>query len=133
MKSRDEHEKKLRTIGRVSQITGCHIETIRYYERVGLLSKPSRTGGRFRLYDDEQIKRLGFIRRALNHLDNIKQKIADLIKLQAVLEDMVSQCEREEDRVPACPVIDALFQMTPPAPLEGTGLQRGSGGRGLPG
>ncbi len=52
------------TIGVLSKNTGCHIETIRYYERIGLLSKPPRSQGGHRLYDKEQIKRLVFIRRS---------------------------------------------------------------------
>ncbi len=55
---------KMDTIGTLSRKTGCHIETIRYYERIGLLSKPARTEGGHRLYDKEQIKRLVFIRRS---------------------------------------------------------------------
>ena len=52
------------TIGALSRKTGCHIETIRYYERIGLLSKPPRTEGGHRRYDHEQLKRLIFIRRS---------------------------------------------------------------------
>ena len=53
------------TIGELSRRTGCCIETIRYYERIGLLPKPRREkGGRFRRYDSDDIARLTFIRRA---------------------------------------------------------------------
>ncbi|HBP87812.1 MAG TPA: helix-turn-helix domain-containing protein [Nitrospirales bacterium] len=52
------------TIGELSKQTRCNIETIRYYERIGLLSKPPRSQGGHRLYDKEQIKRLVFIRRS---------------------------------------------------------------------
>jgi len=52
-------------IGELSRRTGCNIETIRYYERIGLLPKARREkGGRFRRYDDGDIARLKFIRRA---------------------------------------------------------------------
>ena len=51
-------------IGELSRRTQCNIETIRYYERIGLLPKPRRTGGRYRRYEDEDIARLRFIRRA---------------------------------------------------------------------
>ena len=51
-------------IGRVSQRTGTNVETIRYYERVGLLPRAPRSSGGYRLYGVEQIKRLSFIRRA---------------------------------------------------------------------
>ena len=52
------------TIGRLSKRTGCNIETIRYYERIGLLPKPPRTEGGHRLYNNEHIKRLTFVRRS---------------------------------------------------------------------
>jgi MerR family mercuric resistance operon transcriptional regulator len=51
-------------IGALSQRTGCHIETIRYYERVRLLPVPARSAGGYRLYGTEHLKRLTFIRRA---------------------------------------------------------------------
>ncbi len=51
-------------IGKLSQTTGCHIETIRYYEKIGLLPKPRRSGGGHRLYGLDHIKRVGFIRRS---------------------------------------------------------------------
>ena len=36
-------------IGKLSRLTGCNIETIRYYERIGLLPHPPRSAGRYRL------------------------------------------------------------------------------------
>lgn len=52
-------------IGELSRRTGCNMETIRYYERIGLLPKPRREkGGRFRRYDSDDVARLRFIRRA---------------------------------------------------------------------
>lgn len=51
-------------IGELSQRTGCNIETIRYYERIGLLPKPARSAGRFRRYGLPDVARLRFIRRA---------------------------------------------------------------------
>lgn len=50
-------------IGALSQRTGVHIETIRYYERVGVLPRPPRSAGGFRSYGSEDIRRLAFIRR----------------------------------------------------------------------
>ena len=50
-------------IGGLSRRTGCHIETIRYYERIGLMPKPARTAGGRRIYDGSNVKRLTFIRR----------------------------------------------------------------------
>jgi MerR family mercuric resistance operon transcriptional regulator len=51
-------------IGPLSRRTGCNIETIRYYERVGLLPVAARSAGGYRLYGTEHLKRLTFIRRA---------------------------------------------------------------------
>ena len=51
-------------IGGLSKHTGTNIETIRYYERVGLLPAPTRSPGGYRLYGTAHLKRLNFIRRA---------------------------------------------------------------------
>ncbi len=51
------------TRGRLSHLTGCNIETIRYYERVGLLPLPRRNEVGYRLYDVADVRRLTFIRR----------------------------------------------------------------------
>src|SRR5262245_54168335 len=51
-------------IGELSRRTGCNIETIRYYERIGLLPAPVRSARRYRLYDTADLQRLSFIRRA---------------------------------------------------------------------
>ena len=51
-------------IGKLSRRGGCKIETIRYYERVGLVPEPPRTEGGHRLYDDGHLRRLVFIRRS---------------------------------------------------------------------
>jgi MerR family mercuric resistance operon transcriptional regulator len=51
-------------IGVLSKHTGTNIETIRYYERVGLLPAPARSSGGYRLYGTGHLKRLNFIRRA---------------------------------------------------------------------
>src|SRR5438270_5491618 len=50
-------------IGELSRRTGCNIETIRYYESIGLLPRPDRLG-RYRQYDAASISSLAFIRRA---------------------------------------------------------------------
>src|SRR2546421_5039789 len=51
-------------IGGLSKATGVNIETIRYYERIGLLPAPPRSEGRHRQYDDGHRQRLVFIRRS---------------------------------------------------------------------
>lgn len=50
-------------IGTLSERTGVHIETIRYYERIGVLPHPPRSPAGYRRYGSEDIRRLGFIRR----------------------------------------------------------------------
>ena len=52
------------TIGELSKLTGVHIETIRYYERVKILPKPPRTVGGRRSYDPTHVRTLGFVRRS---------------------------------------------------------------------
>ena len=127
------------TIGGLSKQTGCHIETIRYYERIGILSKPPRTEGGHRLYEREQIKRLVFVRRS-RELGFSLEEIRTLLRLvdgkrytcrevKAVteqhLEDVGKKISdlRKLQRtlngissqcdgglVPECPIIDALFE-----------------------
>ncbi len=52
------------SIGSLSERTGVNIETIRYYERIGLLPAPPRSEGRWRLYEESHSQRLVFIRRS---------------------------------------------------------------------
>ena len=52
------------TRGAVAARTGVNIETVRYYERIGLLPPPPRTAGGHRIYGEELLKRLTFIRRS---------------------------------------------------------------------
>src|SRR5712692_1711277 len=51
-------------IGKLARHTGTNVETVRYYERMGLWAAPSRSAGGYRLYGTEHLKRLNFIRRA---------------------------------------------------------------------
>ena len=52
------------TIGDLSKATGTKVETIRYYERIGLLAPPDRTSGNYRAYGAKDLSQLSFIRRA---------------------------------------------------------------------
>ncbi len=52
------------TIGRLANISGVNLETVRYYERIGLMPEPGRTEGGHRVYDDGHRRRLTFVRRA---------------------------------------------------------------------
>src|SRR6266542_3763555 len=51
-------------IGRLAKHTGTNIETIRFYEKIGLLPAPGRSSGGYRLYERDHFKRLNFVRRA---------------------------------------------------------------------
>ncbi|WP_144389857.1 MerR family transcriptional regulator, partial [Phaeobacter sp. 22II1-1F12B] len=50
------------TIGTLSKKTGTKVQTIRYYEQIGLMPEPGRTEGGQRRYDNAQLDRLSFIR-----------------------------------------------------------------------
>jgi MerR family mercuric resistance operon transcriptional regulator len=123
-------------IGELSRRTGCKIETIRYYERIGLLPRPERRG-RYRQYDVEGVSSLAFVRRArdlgftldevrallrlsarggvacaeardlaASHLANVRKRIADLRSMERVLATMVRQCDAGAQ--PSCPLIKTL-------------------------
>jgi MerR family transcriptional regulator, mercuric resistance operon regulatory protein len=125
-------------IGELSRRTGVNIETIRYYEKVGLVPPPPRTEGGHRLYPDGHLKRLAFIRRsrelgftvdeirnllglvegrytcgevqaiALMHLKDIRRKIAGLRRMERTLAETTARCEGGSK--PDCPIIDALSE-----------------------
>lgn len=52
------------TIGKLAEATGTKVETVRWYEKVGLIAPPARTGGNYRAYTPDDLARLSFIRRA---------------------------------------------------------------------
>jgi MerR family mercuric resistance operon transcriptional regulator len=68
-------------IGDVSRRTGCNVETIRYYERIGLLPPPDRHG-RYRRYDTGDVRRVMFVRRA-RELGFRLDEVRALLKLSA--------------------------------------------------
>jgi Cd(II)/Pb(II)-responsive transcriptional regulator len=68
-------------ISEVSKRSGCSIQAIRYYEKEGLISAPSRTEGNFRLYGSEEIERLSFIKHCRT-LDLSLSEIKHLLELQ---------------------------------------------------
>src|SRR3546814_17019057 len=75
-------------IGMLSRRTGCNIETIRYYEKIGLLPAPARSDGGHRLYGHGHLIRLGFVRRG-RELGFTPDEIRALLRLA-------------EDRAPPC-------------------------------
>jgi len=141
-------------IGQMASRSGCSIETIRYYERVGLLPKPARTEGGHRVYHDAQARRLAFIRRArelgftldqvrtllslvdghdytcgqvraltLEHLKRVRRNIADLRRLERVLDSMARECAG--GTLPECPIIEALFEARDDPPCARRGERQG--------
>lgn len=54
------------TRGELARRTGVNIETIRYFENIGVLATPERTEGGHRVYDEDHVRTLGFVRRARN-------------------------------------------------------------------
>jgi DNA-binding transcriptional MerR regulator len=50
-------------IGELARLAGTNVETIRYYERDGLLPETSRSEGNYRIYGETHVQRLSFIRR----------------------------------------------------------------------
>lgn len=68
------------TIGKVARQGGVNVQTIRYYERRGLLPEPVRAASGYRLYPDETIRRLRFIRGA-QVLGFTLNEIEDLLSL----------------------------------------------------
>ena len=125
------------TIGALSKATGCKIETIRYYERIGVMPDPPRTAGGHRIYATEHLKRLGFVRRS-RELGFTLDEVRVLLNLADGGEDSCEKVRRltldhadeivrrmadlkkmevilrdmaarcNTDVVPDCPIIDAL-------------------------
>jgi MerR family mercuric resistance operon transcriptional regulator len=78
------------SIGVLSARSKVNIETIRYYERVGLLRKPNRTAGGYRLYRSADIDRLRFIRRARD----LGFTLADVHRLLDLADQKSRSCRR---------------------------------------
>lgn len=128
---------KLLPRGELARRTGCNSETIRYYEKIGMLPDPPRTAAGYRQYDDGHVARLRFIRRArelgfaldevrglLGLMDAGAQTCAEvkerterhLAEVRAKIADL-RRIERvlartaaqcSGDDAPDCPVLDAL-------------------------
>ncbi|MES2952187.1 MAG: Cd(II)/Pb(II)-responsive transcriptional regulator [Pseudomonadota bacterium] len=67
-------------IGELAQLAQCTVETVRYYEKEGLLAEPARTAGNFRVYGPEHLERLRLIRNC-RALDMSHEEIHALLKL----------------------------------------------------
>ena len=68
------------TIGKVSKATNCKVQTIRYYEDIGLIPQPDRTDGNQRVYEPLHVERIRFIRHA-RELGFSLKAIRDLLSL----------------------------------------------------
>ena len=126
------------TIGGLAKAANVNVETIRYYQRRGLLSEPKRPLGGIRRYGSADIDRLTFVKTAQqlgfsldevgdllrledgthcqeasalaeHKLKDVREKIERLIKIEKALSDMVSQCHARPDSI-ACPLIASLHE-----------------------
>src|SRR5260370_28366556 len=68
-------------IGELAKRTGCLVETIRFYEREGLLLEPARSKGNYRLYANVHVERLQFIRHCRS-LDMTLEEIRNLLRFR---------------------------------------------------
>jgi DNA-binding transcriptional MerR regulator len=82
-------------IGKVASQTGVSIDTIRFYERSGLLAKPARTEGRYRLHREQDIQHLMFIRQA-QELGFSLREIRELLLIQ---NEQVEPCTHVRDLI----------------------------------
>jgi len=127
------------SIGELSFRTAVNIETIRYYERIGIMPDPGRTLGGNRQYDREHLKRLAFVKRCrtlgfgiedirtmLQLVDRKGVTCAQVHQMTidhlAIIREKLSSLQRLErvlngmaakcsgDDVPECPILDALFE-----------------------
>ena len=125
------------TIGSLADEAGVNVETIRYYQRRGLMPEPDKPAQGYRRYDATTVKRVRFIKRAqalaftldevgmLLTLDStcgcsdtralaarkqglIERKMADLNAMQQALGDLIQQCDAGGSTTRPCPIIDVL-------------------------
>lgn len=75
-------------IGELAKMTNCQVVTIRYYEKEGLLPEPDRTDANYRLYGDEAIERLHFIRHCRHH----GMKLSDIRDLLTFKDNPRADC-----------------------------------------
>jgi len=126
------------TVGQLARAAAVNVETVRYYQRIGLLPMPRRDYGSIRRYLPDDLKRIRFIKRAQNlgfsldevavllglsdgrhcketkalaqkRLTVVEEKIADLEAIQKALKGLVAKCA-QGSRGCGCPVIDALIE-----------------------
>jgi MerR family mercuric resistance operon transcriptional regulator len=125
------------TIGALAKAAGVHVETIRFYQRKGLLAEPERSFGGIRRYGEEHVARVRFIKAAQRlgfRLDEIAQllrlqdgthcreaaglaeqklldvrvRLADLMRMEETLAKLVAECRQQEGKI-SCPLIATLL------------------------
>ncbi len=77
------------TIGDLARQTGCKVQTIRYYEEIGLLPTPERSAGNQRLYSQHQADRLAFVR----HARDLGFPLAAIRELLTLADHPAQPCE----------------------------------------
>lgn len=124
---------KTMTIGALAKATGVHVETIRFYQRNGLLVQPKRPPTGVRRYGDDAAARVHFIKRAQDlgftlaevrellrlergcrdahelasaKLATVDRRLADLSRMRKTLRALLARCEAGESG--RCPIIEAL-------------------------
>lgn len=96
-------------IGELAKKTGCLVETIRYYEREGLLSEPIRSDGNYRLYGNAHVERLRFIRQCRS----LGMTLAQTRKLLNLRDAPEESCREVDTLIDEhiCHVIDRIAEM----------------------
>jgi MerR family mercuric resistance operon transcriptional regulator len=125
-----------RTIGVLAKEVDVGIETIRFYERKGLIAQPAKPPSGYRIYPQDTVKKLLFVKRAKvlgftleeinkllqlsdiqcdemaviakNKLTLVRDKIASLLKLENGLKQVVSACHSNENKQ-NCLIIESLY------------------------
>ncbi len=82
------------SIGELAKRAGCKVQTIRYYEQIGLMPQPGRTSGNQRFYSERYADRLAFIR----HSRELGFPLEDIRELLELSDDPNRSCE-EADRI----------------------------------
>ena len=83
-------------IGELANATATKVETVRYYEKIGLLTPPARTSANYRSYGSEHLARLSFIRRARD-LGFTLEAVRELLTLS-------------DDKAQSCEAVDSIAQ-----------------------
>ena len=84
------------TIGRVAKLAGVGVETIRFYEREGLLNQPRRNQSGYRIFDPDVVNRIRFIR-CVSQLGFSLKEIREILLLQAASEGTDTQLKKRFD------------------------------------